>query len=134
MTIMSEDGQTYTDVGTSEMWNTLYSTVTTKLTGIKANISLALRFLETGTCQAENCIETAKELNLIRDKLSQLPVSELVYDYKKPTKKVPWMRNISPIVTSCGNFFTTADGKDLIFELNSVLCYASVMNISVICQ
>ena len=79
-------------------------------------------------------METARQLNLVRDNLSGLPVTEIVYDMKKPLKKAPWKDNISTIVTSCGNIFTTADGKDLIFELNTVLCYCGIKGQAVICQ
>ena len=134
MTIMSSDGLLCVDIGNYNIWNCLYSTVITKLQYIKADIQSAVSFLESGNCSAEKCIETAKQLNLIRDHLSKYSPSELVFDYKNPSTKAPWDGNISPIVTSCGNFFTTADGKDLIFELNSVLCYCSIKKIAVICQ
>jgi len=132
MTIISEDDKIYVDVGSYEIWNCLYSTIITRLPHMKNKISLALSFLESRTCLSNDCIETAKEMNLIRDALSQISPSEVVYDYKNPTQKAPWLNKISPIITSCGNLFTTADGKDLIFELNTVLCYCSIKKISVI--
>lgn len=134
MTIISEDDRVYVDVGSYDVWNCLYSTIITNLTNMNNKIALAISFLESGTCSPSNCIETARELNLIRDALSALPISSIVYDHTKPTKKAPWIKNISPIITSCGNFFITADGKDLIFELNTVLCYCGVKKISVITQ
>ncbi len=134
MTIMSKDGIVLADVGNSEYWLLFYSTIITKLDSIKDSIPFALKFLENGTCEAADCLETARQLNLIRDKLSQLSTDELVFDYKDPANKKRKHIDISPIVTSCGNFFTTADGKDLIFELNSILCYAAYKKISVISQ
>ena len=134
MTIISEDGNVFVDVGNYDYWNCFCSTIVTKLNNLKKEIPLALSFLERGECAPENCMETARQLNLVRDNLSGLPVTEIVYDMKKPLKKAPWKDKISPIVTSCGNFFTTADGKDLIHELNTVLCYCSVKKIAVICQ
>lgn len=134
MTIMSEDGIVLADVGNSEYWLCFYSTIITKLDSIKDQIPLAIKLLENGTCEAANCIETARQLNLIRDNLSRLATSELVCDYKDPNNKKHKLPEISPIVTSCGNFFSTADGKDLIFEINSILCYAAIKKISVIAQ
>ena len=134
MTILSEDDRMIVDVGGFDIWNSLYSTVITRLAHMKSEIVLAIAFLESGTCLPSNCIETARELNLIRDALSQIPPSEAVYDHKKPALKAPWLSNISPIITSCGNLFTTADGKDLISELNTVLCYCSIKKIPVVTQ
>ncbi len=134
MTIMSNDCVVLADVGNSEYWLCFYSTIITKLDSIKDQIPLAIKLLENGTCEATDCIETARQMNLIRDNLSRLPVSELVYDYKDPNNKKHKLPKISPIVTSCGNFFTTADGKDLIFEINSILCYAAIRKVSVITQ
>ena len=134
MTIMSNDCVVLADVGNSEYWNCFCSTIFTKLNSMKDSIPFALKFLENGTCEADDCLETARQLNLIRDKLSQLSTDEIVFDYKDPTNKKHKNINISPIVTSCGNFFTTADGKDLIFELNSILCYAAYKKVPVISQ
>ena len=134
MTIISEDDRVNVDVGSYDVWNCLYSTIITNLNNMNSKIALAISFLESGTCLPSNCIETARELNLIRDALSAIPLSYIVYDHTNPTQKAPWINNISPIITSCGNFFLTADGKDLISELNIVLCYCSVKKISVITQ
>ena len=62
------------------------------------------------------------------------PLSALVYDMNDTKKKAPWEGNISSVITSCGNFFTTADGKDLIFELTSLLCYAAVKKCNIVCK
>ena len=134
MTILSEDGAVFVDVGDYDILNCLYSTVIVKLDDIKDDIALAISFLKNGTCTSKCCIETARELNIVRDRLSNIPVSELIYDYKNLKKKAPWINKINPIVTSCGNLFTTADGKDLIFELNTLLCYCNIKKISVIIQ
>ncbi len=132
MIITSEDGNVYAEIGNSEIINCFYSTIVFNLNYNLEDISLAIAFLENGKCEAQDCIETAREFNLIRDRLSLIPIEKLVYDMNNPSKKAPWNGNISPIVTSCGNFFTTADGKDMIFEINAVLCYASIKGISVL--
>ena len=134
MTIMSEDGKMFVDVGNTDIWICFYSTIITHLTHIKKDITLALKFIECGECNAKDCLDTARQLNLIRDNLSMLTIDKLVYDYKNPKKKLPWTNKVSPVVTSCGNFFTTADGKDLIFEVNAVLCYSSIKSKKVITQ
>lgn len=116
------------------MWICLYSTVTARLPKLKKKTALAVSFLQTGACASIDCWETARQINLIRDGLSACPVSDLVYDLKEPKKKAPWDGQISSVVTSCGNFFTTADGKDLLYELTVLLCYASVKKVDVSCD
>ena len=67
----------------------------------------------------------------MRDKLSNYPPEELVYDINDRSKHAPWEGNISPVVTSCANFYTTADGKDLLFEIVSILTYGAYMKTAV---
>lgn len=55
----------------------------------------------------------------MRDKLSNYSPEDLVYDIDDRSKHAPWEANISPVVTSCANFYTTADGKDLLFDIVS---------------
>lgn len=44
---------------------------------------------------------------------------------------VPWKGRLSNVITSCANLYTTADGKDLLYEVVSILCYAEVAAVSV---
>jgi len=134
MTIFSEDRKVYADIGNYSYWNCFYSTIVVKLKKLKKEILQALSFLENVECKPIDCIETARQLNLIRDNLSKISPKELVYDLNDLSKRPPWEGNISPVVTSCGNFFTTADGKDLIYELNVVLCYCAINDMSVTCE
>lgn len=87
MIITSEDGKVYVDIGSTEIWICFYSTIITKMGSIKKDIVLALEFIKNGQCEAKNCLEVAREFNLIRDKLSLFSVEELVYDMNNPSKK-----------------------------------------------
>ncbi len=49
-----------------------------------------------------------------------------MFDIDDRKKEVPWKGNISSAITSCANLYTTSDGKDLLFELVSVLVYADI--------
>lgn len=35
---------------------------------------------------------------------------------------------MSPVITSCANLYTTKDGRDLLFEIVSILCYGYYSN------
>ena len=97
-------------------------------------IPLAIQFLEAGFCSSQKAMETARQFNLVRDMLSQYPPEKLVYDIKDPNGPAPWDNNISSVVTSCANFYTTADGEDLLYEIVSILCYAGITGESVSIQ
>lgn len=127
MIIMSSNGKRIVDVGRYDIWFSLYSTVDLKMGLFKRKVPLALSFLATGCCKADSAQETARQMNLIRDELSRLSPDKAVYDKNDPKKEAPWKDHISPIVTSCSNLFTTADGHDLLCELVSILTYASIL-------
>lgn len=129
--VISEDGKRVVNVGGSDIWNSLYSTVEVRLRRSKSKISLALNFFKTGMCEAKDCDETARQFNLIRDMLSQCAPDKAVYDMYDREKDVPWKGRLSNVITSCANLYTTADGKDLLYEVVSILCYADVAAISV---
>ena len=134
MIITTTDGKRYVDVGSEGIWYSVLSTADIRLASMKKHISLALDFLESGKCSAINACETARQINLIRDAFSQIAPSNAVYDRDKPTLAAPWSRNLSGIVTSCGNLYTTSDGKDLLYEVVCILTYAHYKGVDVVSQ
>lgn len=125
MRIVTEDYEQTVDIGGSGDWYSVLSTVEIRLPkSIKDCTRKARAFLKSGNCSAQEAHETARELNLIRDGLSQIKPSDVVYDMNDLGKLPPWGNNVSDIVTSCANLFTTADGKELLPELVSLLSYA----------
>ncbi len=131
MEIITTDGKRYVDVGSKKYWDSLFSTIIINLEKTKNDIMLAVKFIETGACSFNESQETARQINLIRDRLSQFGPDKAVYDYHHPEMKCPWEGNLSPIVTSCGNLYTTSDGKDLLVELVTILTYSSVKKVNV---
>jgi len=134
MILRTDDGKRIIDIGTSDLWFCFYSTVAIRLSNIKSRIPDALEFMKNQKCVYSKCLETARQFNLIRDELSCHPVSDIVYNMNDPNQKAPWEGRISNVITSCGNFFTTADGKDLIFELTALLCYSAYSQSIIICE
>jgi len=128
MIIASSDFNKTVEVGNSEVLHSLFSTVIVRLDYYMNNIELACKFLKEGRCDPADAAETARQFNLIRDELSQIPPDKAVYDYSHPEKEAPWKGKLSSAITSCGNLYTTADGKDLIHEITSVLCYCHTAN------
>ena len=131
MKLITSDEKMVSKLGSNDYLFCFYSTIFVNLSRIKQKISLALDFLRTGECKGADGYEIARQFNIIRDELSQLSTDKIVYNMSDPNIKAPWSDKISPVVTSCGNFFTTSEGKDLIYEINTILCYAKVKNVDV---
>lgn len=131
LTISSSDNELFVNVGSGDVWISLMSTVDIRLKNCKKDISYAVNFLHSGECSAEDALKTARQFNVIRDELSKFKPDQIVYDEDDLSKESPWKYNISPVVTSCANFFTTADGNDLLYEIVNILTYAALNNTSV---
>ena len=131
MLIKSTDGKRVVDIGRPDIWKSLYSTIVIRIDQDKQKYPFAISFFENGYCSSENGYKTARQFNLIRDALACVPPDRAVYDLDNRNIEVPWKGRISPVITSCANLYTTADGKDLLFELVSIFCYAEIIKVSV---
>jgi len=131
MLIISEDNKRMVNIGTSDIWHSVYSTVKVRLEKFEERIPMAIDFFENGLCQSEQAIETARQFNHIRDYLSQYGPEKAVYDCCDLSIEAPWKNRLSSVITSCANLYITADGKDLLYEVVCVLCYASVVGVNV---
>ena len=121
MNIVSSNAKYSISLGGADTWQTLCSTIRHHLSSNKKQLSNAFAFLKNGCCMNRDCMETAREFNLIRDELAKLSPDQIVYDEKEPKKQPPWGNNISPVITSCANYLTTGDGDDLLAEIVKIL-------------
>ncbi len=132
MRLYTCDEQKMVDVGTGSLWFSVYSTAEVGLSDeIKKKTPLAMSFLKTGDCLAENVEETKEQLLFVWGAFSILSPSRAVYDFRRPDATPPWWGTFASTVTSCGNLYTTADGKDLFTEVYALLKYAAEHNLSV---
>jgi len=131
MIIASSDKKRFVDLGSYSVWKSLYSTVRTYIDMDGSKYPSAMVFFESVSCQGNDGYKVGRQINHIRDELSQIPPEKSVYDLDNPGLKAPWEGKISPVITSCANLYTTADGKDLLYEIVSILVYAQIMNVSV---
>ena len=131
LAIFTSDEEKFVTVGSDDYWNSLRSTVNVRLKACQKDISHAVRFLHSGECSAEDALATARQFNIIRDELSRFEPDKIVYDEDDLQKEAPWKDDISSVVTSCANFYTTADGNDLLFEIVKILTYAASNDTSV---
>lgn len=131
MVITTSNEKRFVDVGSESIWKSVLSTAEIRLSYMVKEIPLALKFLRSGACHNKNAFETARQFNLLRDAFAQIPPNEAVYDMDNPSLLAPWSENLSGIVTSCGNLYTTSDGKDLLFEVVAILTYAHYLEVDV---
>lgn len=131
MNIMSSDEQYSIPLGGSATWKVLCSTIQYHLLSKAERIPHVIKFLKSNHISSDECLETAKEFNLVRDYLSQISPDRIVYDDSDPSLLPPWGKNISPVITSCANYLTTGDGDDLLAEIVKILTYAAYAKVSV---
>lgn len=133
MIIYSEDSQRSISLGYGILFS-VYSTLEVRLKHFCQEIPLVEQFLKTGICESENALETARQWNLLRDEFSKISPDKAVYDMTDLNKQAPWSGNLSKVITSCANLYTTDDGQDLLFEIVSILCYADIAGTKVYIQ
>ena len=125
MNIVSGDAKQNVSLGGADTWTALQSTIRYHLSASRSQLSLVFSFLDSGHIASSDCLAAAREFNLVRDALSQIPPSEVIYDEKDPNMQPPWGDQISPVITSCANYFTSGDGDDLLAEIVRVFTYAA---------
>ena len=131
MLVVTSDYKQSVDIGSYTIWHALYSTVVSQPNEVKCRFPDAISFFQSGRCNVDSAERTANQLNLVRDCLSLVSPDKAVYDIDNPQIDATWKNSISSIVTSCANLFTTADGKDLLYELVRLLSYASKAKVSI---
>lgn len=134
MRLYSSNGKKSVDIGSEEDWLSIYSTAVESFGIGKRKIAKALKFMENGQCSGEDGYEVAKQFNLIRDAFAKIPPDKAIADIRDKKKKISWIDDLSPVVTSCANMYTTPDGKDLLFEIVSVLCYGQISKSDIIVE
>lgn len=134
MHIVTKDSERAIDVGSPDILFSLYSTVMIKLKESHSELPYAIAFFQTRECKGDNALECARQINMIRDMLSQINPNDAVYDMNDTSKEAPWKGKMSSVVTSCGNMYTTSDGKDLLYEIVSILTYSYYCKVDVLIE
>ena len=133
MMIVTDDNKRIISIGSGILFS-VYSTLEVRTKRFKKDVPLAEQFLKFGVCEPENAMETARQFNQLRDEFAKYEPDKAVYDMTDPKKAAPWAGKLSKVVTSCANLYTTNDGQDLLFEIVSILCYASNAGVKVSIQ
>lgn len=103
-------------VGHGDFLHSFFSTVCYHLEEGRwgAKYPYLMNKLYQGSLAWEDVRFAREELTCIRNGLSKLAPSEVVWDMDDLTKRPPWGDNISNDITDLSNYFVTSDGRDLI--------------------
>ena len=132
MIVFTTNNKRLIDVGSDRNWNVIRHTLEYRLHSIIPTIPNAYKFLKTGECKYSQAYNIAKEINMLRDAFSQLKPEQAVYIEKNKVYAAFLENDLSSVVTSCANVFLTSDGKDLLFEIVSILVYSGVVEVDVL--
>jgi 2,3-bisphosphoglycerate-dependent phosphoglycerate mutase len=108
-------GQARFELGSSSFLKAWFSTIFVRLESERwgSRFAVVMNEFYGGTLQAGRAAEALRELGQIRDELTQMPPSEIVWDFEDREAQPPWGTEVSDSIRSLGNYFVTSDGRDL---------------------
>lgn len=124
MNIATKDGSKIINVGTASFLYSFYSTICLKVP-TSIDVSEGICFLQRGRVSAADCAACAKAFERVREVFLKLSPKEVIWNKDNLSQQPPWGNNISPDITSLGNYFVTASGEDLLKALIALLWYAN---------
>lgn len=103
-------------VGHGDFLHSFFSTICYHLEGGHwgAKYPYLMNKMYQGNLAWEDVKFAREELTCIRNDLSKLAPSKVVWDIDDLAKRPPWGDNISNDITDLSNYFVTSDGRDLI--------------------
>ena len=118
------------EIGTSDFFHAFFSTVSGNLEskGWGSKYPTIMNKLYQGKLTSSEAATALKELKEIQISLSSYKADKVIWDIEAPEKQPPWGSNISPEITSLGNYFVTSTGRDLIKTLIEALEDAAESN------
>lgn len=114
-------------VGAGSFFYAFFSTIAARLEpdGWGSRFPHVMRRLYDGEVPVDEIPDTRRELEQIRGELSAFPPSAVVWNYEDRSQRPPWGDDISPEITSLGDYFTTSDvARDLFDALDEALADA----------
>ncbi|WP_432769737.1 MAG: hypothetical protein HEQ22_03040 [Sphingopyxis sp.] len=110
------------ELGTAEFLHAFFSTISARLEDRwGARFPVLLNQLYQGYLPHSQAEAALSELAKIRDELSALPPSAVVWDIDDRAKQPPWGNEISGDITDLSNYFVTSTGRDLIMTVTETL-------------
>ena len=126
MDIGTVNAERIVNVGSAANLYSLYSTATTLMGRQGRKVMLGLNFLGSGSCEAKNCAQAARQLVKINKELAKHSPNDAVWDIDHPNILAPWAGHLAPTITSCAAPYTISEGGLLLPELISLLQHAEL--------
>jgi hypothetical protein len=110
-------------LGTADFVNSFFSTIAVRAEGglWGSRFPIVMNELYAGRLPSKLAAGARSDLRDIRDALSALPPTDVVWDLDDRSKVPPWGDDISPDIDSLASYFWTNDGQPLIDVLDSAL-------------
>jgi len=119
-------GQITDEIGTADFLHAFFSTISAHCDADQWGSRFPRLFaLYRGELRAGDAAAALTELREAKLALSQLPPQHVVWDIENPRVRPPWGDNISPDITSLGNYFVSSTGRDLFALFEEALVEAS---------
>lgn len=110
-------------VGTAEFLGAFFDTVTGRLEDRERGRGFPRLgdLYQRGELHAGHLDEARIELSVIRERLSLLPPSAVIWDLDDPAAAPPWGDDIAGSITDLSNYFVTSDGRQLLDVIQTAL-------------
>ncbi|EFR85113.1 conserved hypothetical protein [Listeria monocytogenes FSL F2-208] len=89
-----------------------------------------MKKLYSGRLNTEDLEKAKKELNDIKEVLSNFSPNKIVWDVEDLHKNPPWETNINSDIKNLSEYFVTSDGKNLISTLHEAIDRALQENVN----
>ena len=128
---MTSDGERFVSIGSSSVWNSLYSTLIYRIESFSEEYPESNNFFSTCECEPHAALKTANEIEALRIVLSTMTPDKAIYDIRHPETPPPWKNSVNKSIVSCDKLYTTEDGQDLLIQLVRLLQYAGQNKLTV---
>jgi hypothetical protein len=111
------------EIGTSSFLHAFFSTISAycEPNGWGTRFPHLMGELYQGHLAHQHALSALNELAQAKAALAKLPPSKVVWDIEDRKAQPPWGNNISPEITSLGNYFVSSTGRDLFALLEEAL-------------
>jgi hypothetical protein len=115
------------EIGSPGFLHSFFSTISRlgEPDGWRTAYPCLLLALYRGHLPAHRAPEALRELLAAKDVLSEHPPADVVWDIEDLSARPPWGDDISPDITSLGDYFVTSTGRDLFAVLEECLADAA---------
>ncbi|EAF5859314.1 hypothetical protein AL430_13215 [Listeria monocytogenes] len=119
-------------IGSDDFLHSFFSTICVNLEDKKwgSKYPTLMKKLYSGRLNTEDLEKAKKELNDIKEVLSNFSPNKIVWDVEDLHKNPPWGTNINSDIKNLSEYFVTSDGKNLMSTLHEAIDRALQENVN----